>query len=145
MTTWNLDAPSLGGAALALEVVKTKQALRWERHYNVLAQSGLAVGDTVIFNITMPEWCRTIVVGKRTNTANADVLSVICVEPNLTTPIYLPIKTANSVQVGGSTYSGAASEVLMQLFPMGDSIQVQCQIATSVPTQFMLSVALYDA
>ncbi|MDE2442408.1 MAG: hypothetical protein KGP14_15430, partial [Betaproteobacteria bacterium] len=100
MATYNLD--NVAGA-LILEVAKTKAALRYERHYNVLAQAGLAIGDTVQFTIQIPEWVRTIVASKRTNTANADTLTVQCNDPALTLPEMLPIKTASSVQTGGST------------------------------------------
>ena len=143
-SSYNLDAPALAGAGLTLEVTKTRAALRYERHYNPLAQSGLAVGDTVYFDVPLPEWVRTVVVGKRTDTANPDVLTVQCQEPNLTTPIFLPIKTANAVQVGGSTANNAASEVLMQLYPIGDVIRVSLQFAAAIPAKCVLSVALYD-
>jgi len=144
MATYNLDAPSLGGAALVLEVSKTRAALRYERHYNVLAQAGLAVGDTVYFDVLVPEWVRTVVASKRTDTSNADTITVQCQDPNLTTPVFLPIKTANSIQTGGSTSNTAANAVLMQLYPVGNSIRVMLTIATSLPTKCMLSIALYD-
>ncbi|PXX42224.1 hypothetical protein [Aquitalea magnusonii] len=144
MATYNLDAPALAGAALVLEVSKAKAALRYERHYNVLAQAGLAVGDTVQFTLTVPEWVRTIVASKRTNTANADVLTVQCADPGLTLPEMLPIKTASSVQTGGSTSNAASNAVLMQLYPVGNSITVSLTLATSVPAQCELSIAFYD-
>lgn len=144
MATYNLDAPALNGAALVLEVSKTKAAMRYERHYNVLAQGGLNVGDTVTASLPVPEWVRTIVVSKRSNTSNADTLTVQCSDPNLTIPLMLPIKTANSVQIGGSTSNSAGNALLMQLYPLGNNITVSLTLATSVPAQCELSIAFYD-
>lgn len=67
--------------ATVLEVKKPQLANRYERHYNVKAQAGLAVGDTVYADIDIPDWCRTIVVQKRTDTSNADTLTVQCRAP----------------------------------------------------------------
>ena len=53
-------------------------------------------------------------------------------------------ETANAVQVGGSSSNSAGNAVLMQLFPVGKKIRVSLLIATSVPTNCMLSVCLYD-
>ena len=141
MAIYNLDNVA---NALILEVAKTRAALRYERHYNVLAQSGLLVGDTVQFALTVPEWARTIVASKRTNTANADTLTVQCNDTQLTLPEMLPIKTASSVQVGGSTANTASNALLMQLYPIGNSILVSLTLATSVPAQCEVSIALYD-
>lgn len=137
------DLNQVAGATV-LEVKKPQLANRYERHYNVKAQAGLAVGDTVYADLDIPDWCRTIVVQKRTDTSNADTLTVQCQDAGPTIPPMLPIKTANAVQVGGSSSNSAGNAVLMQLFPIGKKIRVSLLIATSVPTNCMLSVAMYD-
>lgn len=141
MATYNLDAVT---GAIALELKKLQLAMRYERHYNVLAQAGLAVGDTVYFNIAIPEWVRTICVGKRTDTSNADTLTVQCQDPNMPIQPVLPIKTASAVQTTGSTTNTASNTILMQLYPVGNVIQVSLQIATSLPTKCLLSIEFYD-
>ena len=141
MATYDLNQVA---GAVVLEVIKPQLANRYEKHYNVKAQAGLAVGDTVYADIDVPDWVRTIVVQKRTDTSNADTLSAQCQDAGPTIPPMLPIKTANAVQVGGSSSNSAGNAVLMQLFPIGKKIRVSLLIATSVPTNCMLSVAMYD-
>ena len=140
MATYNLDAVA---GSIVLEIKKLQLAMRYERHYNVKAQSGLAVGDIVFFNISIPEWVRTICVGKRTDTSNADVITVSCVDTLPIAPV-LPIKTASAVQTTGSTSNAASNIILMQLYPVGNIIQVSMQLATSVPAQCVLSIEMYD-
>lgn len=130
--------------AVVMEVIKPQLANRYEIHYNVKAQSGLAVGDVVYFEVDVPDWVRTIVAQKRTNTSNADTLTVQCQDVGPTIPPMLPIKTANAVQVGGSTANTATNALLMQLYPVGKRIRVSLTLATSVPTNCMLAVAFYD-
>lgn len=142
MATYNLDTVA---GAIALEIINPQLANRFERHYNVKAQAGLAVGDAAYFDIIVPYWVRTIVVQKRTDTVNADTLTVQCQDNGPTIPPVLPIKTANAIQVGGSTYNSAASSVLMQLYPVGNKVRVSLLLATSVPAQCMLTIGFYDA
>lgn len=142
MATYNLD--NVAGAVV-LEVNNPQLANRFERHYNPKAQAGLAVGDVVYFDLVVPVWVRTIVVQKRTDTANADTLTVQCQDAGPTIAPVLPIKTANGVQTGGSTSNTANGSVLMQLYPVGNKIRVSLTLATSVPNQCDLSVSLYDA
>lgn len=130
--------------AVVLEVKKPQLAYRYEKHYNVKAQAGLAVGDVAYADIDVPEWCRTIVVSKRTDTSNADTLTVQCQDSGLPIQPVLPIKTANAVQVGGSSSNSAGNAVLMQLFPVGNKIRVSLTLATSVPGACLLSIAMYD-
>lgn len=130
--------------AVVLEINKPQLAYRYEKHYNVKAQAGLAVNDTVYADIDVPDWVRTIVVQKRTDTSNADVLNVQCQDAGPTIAPVLPIKTANAVQTGGSSSNAANGAVLMQLFPVGKKIRVSLQLITGVPTNCMLSVAMYD-
>lgn len=130
--------------ATVLEVKKPQLANRYERHYNVKAQAGLAVGDTVYADLDIPDWCRTIVVQKRTDTSNADTLTVQCQDAGLPIQPVLPIKTANAVQTGGSSSNANNGAVLMQLFPIGNKVRVALTLATSVPGSCLLSIALYD-
>ncbi|AWI53202.1 hypothetical protein DEH84_06990 [Aquabacterium olei] len=141
MATYDLTQ---NASATVLEVLKPQLAYRYERHVNVLAQGGLAVGDTVYFDVDVPDWCRTIVASKRTNTANADTLTVTCVDSGPAIQPMLAIKTASQVQTGGSTSSAAASSVMMQLYPVGKKVRIALTLATSVPAQCVLSVSLYD-
>lgn len=141
MATYDLN---LVANAVVLEVKRQQMAVRYERHYNILAQAGLLVGDIVFFDIDVPDWVRTIIVSKRTNTANADSLTVQCQDSGLPIPPVLPIKTAAAVQVGGSSSASAGNAVLMQLYPVGNKIRVQLTLVTSVPTQALLSVAFHD-
>jgi hypothetical protein len=129
--------------SVVLEVSKPQLACRYERHYNIKAQSGLAANDTLFADIDVPDWVRTIVVQKRTDTANADVLTVQCQDAGPTIAPVLPIKTA-AVQTGGSSSNAANGAVLMQLFPVGKKIRVMLQLITSVPTNAMLSIGMYD-
>ena len=141
MATYDLNQVS---GAVVLEIIKPQLANRYEKHFNVKAKAGIAVGDTVYADIDVPDWVRTIVVQKRTDTSNADTLSVQCQDAGPTIAPMLPIKTANAVQVGGSSSNSAGNSVMMQLFPIGKKIRVSLLIATSVPTNCMLSVAMYD-
>jgi hypothetical protein len=142
MTTTNLDTVS---NALVLEVKRPQMAGRYEKHFNVKAVSGLAVGDTVYFDVTLPDWVRTVCVSKRTDTANADTLTVQSQDPGLTIQPVLPIKTATAVQTKGSTDNTASNTVLMQLYPVGNTIRVLLTLATAVPTNCLLSLMLFDA
>lgn len=137
------DLNTVAGAVV-LEIIKPQLANRYEKHYNVKAQTGLAVGDVVYFDIDVPDWVRTIVAQKRTDTSNADTLTVQCQDTGPTIAPVLPIKTANAVQVGGSTANTAANALLMQLYPVGKKIRVSLTLATSVPTNCMLGVSFYD-
>ena len=141
MASYNLDTVA---NAVVLEVNNPQVANRFERHYNPKAQAGLAVGDIVYFDIIVPYWVRTIVASKRTDTSNADTLTVVCQDAGPTIAPVLPIKTASAIQTGGSTTNTAASSVLMQLYPIGNKIRVSLTLATSVPAQCDLSVAFYD-
>ena len=141
MTTYNLDA--VAGGVLS-ERIRPQLAMRWERHYNIIAQAGLAVGDILQADIPVPNWVRTIVVSKRTNTANADTLTVQCQDAALPIAPVLPIKTANAIQTSGSSSNSASNTILMQLYPVGDFIRVLLTIATSIPAQGVLSIAFYD-
>ncbi|MFN3886130.1 MAG: hypothetical protein ACK4MG_04155 [Aquabacterium sp.] len=141
MPTFNITQTP---GALVAQVNRPQLAQRSELHYNPLAQAGLAVNDTVLVDAVVPDWCRTIVVSKRTNTANADVLTVQCQDPNLPIAPTLPIKTANQVQTGGSTANNAANAVLMQLYPVGNLIRVSLTFVTSLPAQCLLSIGFYD-
>ena len=141
MATYDLNQVA---SAVVLEIIKPQLANRYEKHYNVKAQAGLAVGDVVFFDIDVPDWVRTIVAQKRTDTSNADTLTVQCQDAGPTIAPVLPIKTANSVQVGGSTANTAANALLMQLYPVGKKIRVSLTLATSVPTNCMLSASFYD-
>ncbi len=141
MATYDLNQVA---SAVVLEIIKPQLANRYEKHYNVKAQAGLAVGDVVFFDIDVPDWVRTIVAQKRTDTSNADTLTVQCQDAGPTIAPVLPIKTANSVQVGGSTANTAANALLMQLYPVGKKIRVSLTLATSVPTNCMLGVSFYD-
>lgn len=131
-------------SAVVLEVKKPQLANRYERHYNVKAQAGLAVGDTVYADLDIPDWCRTIVVQKRTDTSNADTLTVQCQDSGLPIQPVLTIKTANAVQTGGSSSNANNGAVLMHLFPIGNKVRVSLTLATSVPGACLLSIALYD-
>ncbi len=141
MATYNLDQVA---GALVLEIKKLQLAMRAEKHYNVNAISGLAVGDTAYFDIAIPEWVRTVVVSKRTNTSNADVVTVASQETNLSIQPSLPLKTASATQTTGSTANNAANTILMQLYPIGNTLRVSLQIVGSVPAQCLLSIAFYD-
>ena len=141
MATYNLDTVT---GAVVLEVNNPQVANRYERHYNIKAQAGLAVGDVLFFDIVVPYWARTVVASKRTDTSNADTLTVTCQDAGPTIAPVLPIKTASAVQAGGSTSNTAANALLMQLYPVGNKIRVSLTLATSVPNQAMLSVAFYD-
>lgn len=137
------DLNQVAGANV-LEVKKPQLANRYEKHFNVKAQAGLAVGDTVYADIDVPDWVRTIVVQKRTDTSNADTLTVQCQDSGLPIQPVLPIKTANAVQTGGSSSNANNGAVLMQLFPVGNKIRVALTLATSVPGACLLSICLYD-
>jgi hypothetical protein len=137
------DLNTVAGASV-LEVKKPQLANRYEKHFNVKAQAGLAVGDTVYADFDVPDWCRTIVVQKRTDTSNADTLTVQCQDTGLPIQPVLPIKTANAVQTGGSSSNANNGAVLMQLFPIGNKIRVALTLATSVPGACLLSICLYD-
>lgn len=130
--------------ATVMEVNKPQLAYRYERHINVLAQAGLVVGDTCRIDLDVPDWVRTIVVAKRTDTSNADTLTVTCQDSGLPIQPVLPIKTASAVQTGGSSSNAAASVVLMQLFPVGKKIRVSLTLASSVPAACLLSIGFYD-
>lgn len=141
MPTFNITQTP---GALVQQTNRPQLAQRAEFHYNPLAQAGLAVNDTVQVDLVVPDWCRTIVVSKRTNTSNADVLTVQCQDPGLPIAPTLPIKTANAVQTGGSTANNAANAVLMQLYPVGNTIRVSLTFVSSLPTQCLLSIGFYD-
>ena len=141
MAIYNLDQV-VGG--VLLELMRPQIAFRWERHYNLVAQAGIAVGDVQFADLVVPNWVRTIVVSKRTNTSNPDTLTVQCQDSPLTIAPVLPIKTASSIQTSGSSSSAASNTILMQLYPMGNLIRVLLTLAGSVPTAAVLSVAFYD-
>ena len=141
MATYDLNQVA---GAVVLEIYKPQLAYRYEKHFNPKAQAGLAINDTVFADVDVPDWVRTIVVQKRTDTANADVLTVQCQDAGPTIAPVLPIKTANAVQTGGSSSNAANGAVLMQLFPIGKKIRISLQIITGVPNQCDLSVAMYD-
>ncbi len=141
MATYNLDQVA---GAVTNEVSNPQRSIRYEKNYNAKAQTGLAVGDIVYFDITVPDWVRTIVAQKRTDTSNADVLTVTDIDSGPTIPLYLPIKTATQVQSGGSTGNTASASLMMQLYPVGNKIRVSLTIVGSVPAQLMLGVAFYD-
>lgn len=141
MATFNLDA--VAGSVLS-ELIRPQLAFRWERHYNILAPAGLAVGDTVYADIVLPPWVRTLVLAKRTNTANADVLSAVCQDPGLPIAPVLPIKTASAVQTGGSSSNAANNAVLMQLFPIGNLVRFSLQFVLLLPAQGVMTIAMYD-
>lgn len=141
MATYNLD---LVANALKLDIRKLQNALRAERHYDVKQIAGLAVGDMAYFDIAIPEWCRTVCVSKRTDTANADTVSVAAQELGLAIQPVLVIKTASATQTTGSSSSSASNTILMQLYPVGNTLRVSLTIATSVPAQCLLSLMFYD-
>jgi hypothetical protein len=142
MATYDLNQVA---NALVLEVQKTQMAERWEKHFNPLAQAGLAVGDTVYFDVVVPEWVRSIVISKRTNTANADTLTAQCQDAGPLIAPVLPIKNAGAVQTTGASANNAAGTVLIQCAPIGKTVRVSLLLATSVPAQALLSIAMYDA
>lgn len=141
MATYNLD---LVANALKLDIRKLQNAFRAERHYDVKQIAGLAIGDVVYFDIAIPEWCRTVCVSKRTDTANADTISVAAQEIGLAIQPVLPIKTASATQTTGSNTNSASNTILMQLYPVGNTLRVSLTIATSVPAQCLLSLMFYD-
>ncbi|AQW28648.1 hypothetical protein ACJBUE_12755 [Ralstonia syzygii subsp. celebesensis] len=143
MATYNLD--TVAGALVQETMKRLYGAYRSERHYNVKAVPGLAVGDVLYFDTEIPEWARTLVVSKRSDTTNPDVVTAQTVDPALPIAAVLPIKTANTVQTTGSTSSTNSNTILMQLYPVGNKVRVQITIASTVPNQMLLSLLMYDA
>lgn len=143
MATYNLD--TVAGALVQDSAKKLYGAMRAERHYNIKAVAGLAVGDVCFFEIDVPEWVRTIVASKRSDTTNPDVLTVQTADAALPIQAVLPIKTANTVQTTGSTSNTNSNTILMQLYPVGNRVRVQLTIASSLPNQMLLSLLMYDA
>ena len=143
MAIFNLDAYA---GAIALEIKRSQNAIRYEKHFNlkVASLSALAVGDTVYSDVSVPDWCRTVIVSKRTDTANPDVLTIAAQEVGLAVQPALPLKTSPTVQTVGSTSNSASNTVQMQCYPIGATIRLSLQIANSLPSQAVLSIAMYD-
>jgi hypothetical protein len=142
MATYNLDTVA---GALLVDSMKRQNGngtYRYDRHYNVLAQAGLAVGDTVYFDIDVPEWVRMLVAEKRSAAANADTLTMTAIDPQFVgiQPLLFSVY-ANTP----ATNNTATNCNIMACKPVGSRIRVSLTIAGSVPANLLLSLMMYDS
>ena len=143
MTTYNLDTVA---NALIVDSMKRQNgngAYRYDRYYNVLAQAGLVVSDTVYFDIDVPEWVRTITSQKRSSSSNADQLVMSSVDPQFNTGVQ-PLLFSIYANTPGTSNTNTNCNV-MACKPVGSRVRVSLTLAGSVPTSLVLGVSMYDS
>lgn len=110
--------------------------------FNVLAQAGLAVGDTVQVLVPVPAWARRAWVSKRTDTANPDVLQAYVEDATAGITNYLP---NSPVGTQAAAYLTSAVNSSHHVIPAcGDYIRVLLTIANAVPTACRIWVGFFD-
>lgn len=124
---------------------------RSEYLINVLAiGAGLLAGDTAQILIPVPKWATRVMVAKRTDTSNADVLQVNprwpVAAPSAPTGMYLPPQSSGSTPLATSPswVNPASGSVQMNLMAFGEAINVSLALVTSVPTYCYLNVVFYE-
>lgn len=141
MATYNLDqVPN----ALIMDSMKRQNgngAYRYDRYYNVLAQAGLAVGDTVLFQVDVPEWVRTITSQKRANTANSDSITLSSADAQFTGTQPLLFSIYGNTPATNSSNTNCN---IMACKPVGSRIQVAMTLSGSVPSSLTFGVSMYD-
>lgn len=143
MTTYNLDTVA---NALIVDSMKRQNgngAYRYDRYYNVIAQSGLAVGDVVYFDIDAPEWVRTITSQKRSSSSNSDVLVMTSVDSQFNTGVQ-PLLFSIYANTPGTSNTNTNCNV-MACKPVGSRVRVALTLAGSVPASLVLGVSMYDS
>jgi hypothetical protein len=144
MATYNLDTVA---GALIVDSMKRQNgngAYRYDRHYNVLAQAGLSVGDIVYFDIDVPEWVRTVTSEKRSASSNADVLSMVAIDPAFVAVGIQPYLFSIYANTPATNNANTNCNV-MACKPVGSKIRVSLTLAGSVPANLLLGVMMYDS
>jgi hypothetical protein len=119
---------------------------RMEWVFDCKQQAGLAVGDQLNMTIKMPPWAGRVVVQKRTDTANADILTAQAGWPSVALPAagLLPGSDAQNAVSGVGYLNSAGNSTTISARPMGEELLVGLQLVTSVPGSCLVIVVIYQ-
>ena len=143
MATYDLNTVA---SALVLDNMKGdggKGAYRVDRYYNVLAKSGLAVGDTVFFDVDLPDWVRTLAAQKRSASSNADVLTITSRDDGFLAFSVQPLLFSMYANTPATSAATTNCNVIA-CRPVGGRVRISLTIAGSVPPTLLLGLTMYD-